>query len=544
MNVDFVELEKLNLSLWARKNKDTVAEIVCATTFLGPNATLRQRVWHLARDVLTPKTCDNPSCDTVVSWCVARNIYNTYCCVQCQVAHGNSKNKREATMLERFGVTNSFHHVEAMKKARKQKLGVEFPMQSAAIKQKTRQTCIDTYGVSTTLLLDDTRKKRNVAIEVIGGQSAVNRVISKTKKDQIDAEYWKQYYGCRSNSPDLDLVYARLSDPTWLADQHKANSLTHIAEMLQVSQPTITNAFKRHHLDVRNDRSHAQNQLVEWVRNCVPGLDVITDTRSIISPYELDIYVPSLNLAIEYNGIIWHSELWGGKSSSYHLNKTDRCAEHDIRLIHVLECEWLLAPLIVQSRLRSALGAVTTRIYARACSIVQLSNTEANQFLDRTHIQGGARGNKYSYGLLNGGNLVMVMTFGAARYDKNMQFELLRMASELDVTVVGGASKLFKHFINTHKPMSVLSYADRRWANLTSVYAQLGFKYVGVTPPSYHYFNRQSYPQLRNRQQFQKHKLEAVLEQFNPSLSEWENMKANKYDRIWDCGHTKWVWTQ
>ena len=42
---------------------------------------------------------------------------------------------------------------------------------------------------------------------------------------------------------------------------------------------------------------------------------------------------------------------------------------------------------------------------------------------------------------------------------------------------------------------------------------------------------------------FQKHKLNKILNKFESNLTEWKNMQLNGYDRIWDCGNGKWVWT-
>ena len=45
-----------------------------------------------------------------------------------------------------------------------------------------------------------------------------------------------------------------------------------------------------------------------------------------------------------------------------------------------------------------------------------------------------------------------------------------------------------------------------------------------------------------HRSSYQKHKLEKLLPIFESSMTEWENMQANGYDRIWDCGNDVWVW--
>ena len=77
---------------------------------------------------------------------------------------------------------------------------------------------------------------------------------------------------------------------------------------------------------------------------------------------------------------------------------------------------------------------------------------------------------------------------------------------------------------------------------MCEIYNKLGFKFINTTSPNYHYISK-NYKTLFNRMSFQKHKLPKILPNFNPDLSEWENMRLNGYDRIWDCGHSKWIWT-
>ena len=97
---------------------------------------------------------------------------------------------------------------------------------------------------------------------------------------------------------------------------------------------------------------------------------------------------------------------------------------------------------------------------------------------------------------------------------------------------MGGASKLFKHFISNHKG-TIISYANRRFSK-GDVYEQLGFEFKGETKPNYYYVKGdQTYSRLK----FQKHKLAKMLENYDPNLTEYENMLNNGYDKIYDCGN-------
>jgi hypothetical protein len=120
-------------------------------------------------------------------------------------------------------------------------------------------------------------------------------------------------------------------------------------------------------------------------------------------------------------------------------------------------------------------------------------------------------------------------------------YELIRYCVKQNYSVRGGFSKMLKHIINDLLLNKIITFADRRYSD-GDVYKYNGFDFVTNTNPAYHYFKTNNCLELFNRQKFQKHKLHKILEFFDPLLSEWQNMQAHGYDRIWDCGNTKWVY--
>ena len=133
------------------------------------------------------------------------------------------------------------------------------------------------------------------------------------------------------------------------------------------------------------------------------------------------------------------------------------------------------------------------------------------------------------------------MTFLKSRFDKNIQYEMGRYCNKSGYNIIGGASKLFTFFLKNYTPTSIVSYNDRRYFD-GNVYMKLNFNFVGNTKPNYFYVI-DNYQHLQNRMSWQKYKLKDKLSIFDETLSEWENMKINGFDRIWDCGNGKWVWT-
>jgi hypothetical protein len=182
----------------------------------------------------------------------------------------------------------------------------------------------------------------------------------------------------------------------------------------------------------------------------------------------------------------------------------------------------------------------TISIPARKCKLVQVPRANAIEFLEHNHTQGYC-GAKYSFGLEYDNKLVAIMTFGRPRYNKAYEFELIRFCSAVDINVIGGASKLFKHFLQQVQPTSIISYNDYRWGE-ANWYMYIGFDKIGVTAPNYYYFKNSNPLVVFSRIQFQKHKLVTKLQTFDPTLTEWENMVNNNYNKFWDCGNVIWSW--
>ena len=126
--------------------------------------------------------------------------------------------------------------------------------------------------------------------------------------------------------------------------------------------------------------SKFQQEVFDYINDT----NAIQNTRKIISPYELDIYIPNKNLAIECDGVYWHSQY----DKNYHLLKTELCEDKNIRLIHITDWLWNNKQNICKSIIDNALNRNQTIIYARKCIIKNVSNKDAKQFLNDNHIQG------------------------------------------------------------------------------------------------------------------------------------------------------------
>jgi hypothetical protein len=160
-------------------------------------------------------------------------------------------------------------------------------------------------------------------------------------------------------------------------------------------------------------------------------------------------------------------------------------------------------------------------------------------FMNENHIQGYAP-SSINLALLYENEIVAMMTLGKSRFNKKYQYELIRYVVKQGCSVVGGASKLFKHFVKEFDPKSIITYSDKRW-NTGKLYSTIGFTYLHTASPNYFYFKEGS-NQLWSRVHYQKHKLEKQLKVFDPEKTEWENMVIDGFNRIWDCGNDVFEW--
>lgn len=285
--------------------------------------------------------------------------------------------------------------------------------------------------------------------------------------------------------------------------------------------------------------SDLENEMASFIENNTEESVIRSDSKTL-DGLEIDVLIPSLRLAFEFDGLYWHSEL--KKPDDYHINKTKECEKIGLRLIHVFEDEWVEKKDIVKGRILNLLKKTPRRVYARNCEILPLAQKECDSFMNENHLQGAVNA-KYRFGLKCDGEIVSVMLFSGLRKNvghnkRDGAFEILRFCNKTGTTVVGGASKLFKYFIKTVKPSEIISYSDRRWGN-GEMYSLLGFKMDHETKQNYYYVIGHS---RENRFKYRKDRL--VGKGYDHTKTEHEIMLERGIYRIYDCGCKVWKWVQ
>ena len=283
-------------------------------------------------------------------------------------------------------------------------------------------------------------------------------------------------------------------------------------------------------------RSRSEQSLGEYCMSLAPEDDWSYNNRTLISPYELDIVNHTKRIAVDYGGLYWHSEWKGKKSPEYHAKKCRLSKSVGYDLITIFESD---DNSLVEAFLSYKFNVASFRLSARCLTVRRDDNLARD--LNKTYHRMGNHGASVHLVLVDDlGIAHQSMTFGKSRYNAKYEWELIRMTTASNTVVRGGASKLFKHFINTYNPQSIITYADMRFSE-GSVYPTIGFTFLRYTEPNYWYFHPQDL-RLQSRVKYQKHKLSGLLSNFDEMKTEWDNMKLNGFDRIWDCGQASYGW--
>jgi len=386
-----------------------------------------------------------------------------------------------------------------------------------------RQTNIRKYGCDNPLKNEKIRRKRkNTMILKYGSEHALcnDTILEQTKLKNKVTRYGK--------------INKKLLDKTWLENEYNIKSQTLLAKEIGVSQSTVGLYLKKHDIStsIHAYRSSIEKAIIDFLTSY--NIETVSSSRTIIPPKEIDIFIPSHNLAIEVDGLYWHSVLNKEddtpENQNYHLDKTKTCQEKGVQLLHFTDQEWNEKKDIVKSMILAKLH-LNSKIYARKCTIIDVSNNDGRQFVQNNHIQGSCIGGAYK-GLTCDGEIVAVMQIGKSRFNKNYEFELLRFCSKLGTNVVGGFSRLLKAF---NLNGSLVSYANRRFSE-GAVYEKCGFTLSHESGPNYYYWDKDNY-YMQSRHQFQKHRLKTRLAFFDENLTESENMFKNDYGKFYDCGN-------
>lgn len=312
----------------------------------------------------------------------------------------------------------------------------------------------------------------------------------------------------------------------------KRPTVREVSEYLHLDATSTIRFIRKYKLDDKVQigvyRSHYETDL-EKMFPCKHISD-----RSVLHGMEIDLYYPEQKFGIEFNGDYWHSELQ--KDTLYHQRKSLMASKAGVHLVQIFEYEWKSDKM--RDKLVYLLGKSInvnsdSIIHARDCSVVYVGKEAADIFLDAYHLQGTAPAST-RIGLLYKDELVGLMTFGKPRFSSDYDSEIIRLAFKQGVTVVGGAERMFAHYINEADVKTVISYCDM--SKFTgNVYMNLGFKLAGISHPNYKWVNILNGNVLTRYQTMKSTLVEKGLGTENQT--EDEIMHGLNFYKVYDCGN-------
>lgn len=414
-----------------------------------------------------------------------REGFREYCGIRCAVNSPDVKDKISKTVMDRYG---SDHYSK-----------------TADYRKKYEKTCMDRYGVknagaSSKIVEMKSERKRETFLLKMCEESNLSPLFSIEEYSGVrDEDGRSRSYEFKCNICDnvfCQTVLGGVSCPVCYPRS-------------QYGSPSIS-----------------ENEIADWLSDL--GIELVRNSRSIIPPKEIDIYLPLNKIAIEYCGNYWHSDL--NVENDSHLKKLEMCEERGIRLLTIFEDEWREMRDIVKARILSRLGKINRLAVARKCDVKEISSADYREFVKAHHLQGYAPA-RVKLGLFFGDILVAVMSFSRGRYWKEDSWEMIRFCSA--GSVPGAAAKLFSYFRKDRNGEICYSYADRRFSQ-GDIYEILGFSHISTTKPNYSYIDITDTRLRHHRLNFTKKNL--VKQGYDRNLTEQEIMIGRKFARVYDCG--------
>jgi len=475
--------------------------------------TVSDKIWAIRNSCF-----ERPACPVCGGW---KKLNAKTCSLSCSAKNNETVQKKKDTCLKKYGQEHQLKSSVVRDKIRKTK-NEKYGEALSAIVEKTKLTNVSKYGVSCPLHNEEISKQKketwitkygvdNPAKSAIVKSKSRNTAISNSiprKNDRLKAI---QEEGI---TPLFDKWEGSDKDYSWLCKCGTEFQYHFVGDII----PRCPSCFPR-------SSSMEEKKIADFLEEC--GVQFTRNDRSIISPLELDFVIPSAKVAIEVNGMYWHDV----NNPISLLHKTEKALQQGYLLLHFWDFEINEKLEAVKSIIKSKLG-ISNRVYARKCVAREIDYQTSAAFLNTNHLAGSARAKRH-FGLFYNEQLVCVATFSPARFEKSDAWELVRFASI--GTVVGGLSKLISTF-NIEK-RAIISYADRR-ISVGKAYTSSGFKLVGHTRQNYFYFKGNK---RLARQQAMKHKLPSILNIFEPTLTEYDNMLLNGWSKCLDCGSFKFI---
>lgn len=438
------------------------------------------------------------------------------------------------------------------KESNLKKYGVEYTLQVPEIRERIKNTTIEKYGVDNVFQSEQVKKKiKETNLEKYGVENPTN--CKEIRDKQISTMLARYGVGYATQSDYLygkikhtNIIKYGVDNPLGnedirnkiLADRKERTGYSYVSQVPEIKEKIRNTCLNRYGVpyNCMTEQCRESYRTISKVNlrfaDALQENDINYDMEFSLGNFSYDFRVG--DVLIEVNPTITHnSEISIFKDSNpvdknYHLEKTMYAKQHGYRCINVWDWDNI-------DRIIELVKKPTTIIYARNCEIRKISKSEAVEFTSMYHINGSCNGQNVGYGLYYLGDLVQVMTFGKPRYNRNYDFELLRLCTKFGHRVIGGASKLFSLFKQCHKYESVISYCDAS-KFLGAVYEKIGMEFISATKPNKIWSKPNSYEHITNNLLNQRGYDQLFKTNYGKGTSNEQLMLENGWLPVYDCG--------
>ena len=239
------------------------------------------------------------------------------------------------SIYNKYG-SNSYFECDNFKSKRKEtmmnKYGAEYTLQSKELTDKVHKTNLNKYGYENPFYDSNVQKEISGAYRSWSKSARETRIQKSLERHGTKFPTQRHY---DSNSAEILNDKQKFIDYI-LSIEEQDRTITNIANKLNLSYDVVNAHYKDYDLwnivPLRQFRSFPEIEITDYIKTIYDRL-IITNIRTIIPPYELDIYLPDIQFALEFDGTFWHN-----KDEKH---KDRLCNKLGIHLIHILEEDWI-----------------------------------------------------------------------------------------------------------------------------------------------------------------------------------------------------------
>ena len=401
-----------------------------------------------------------------------------------------------------------------------------FNKDSKQIQRQRKDTLLEKYGVENTYQLDSS--------------------IKKSKQTKLERYGDENYNNCKKHTETLYSIYG-VTSPALLDKSKESlmihygvSSPMKSKEIKNKVKDTMMKRYGVPYYFLSNRNGHTISKINKNFSNLLNNSNIENELEFVIDRKSYDLHILNSNILIEINPTYTHNSTlscWFNNYNkpplvnTYHIEKTKLALDNGYRCIHIWDWD----------DINKIIGILKPKekIYARKCIIKDVSLEDCAEFLNNYHLQNTCKGQDIRLGLYYKDELVEIMTFGEPRYNKKYNYELLRLCTKSNYKVIGGASRLFKYFIKVYQPKSIISYCDNSKFD-GNIYKFVGFELKDFGGPSKHWFNGERHITdnlLRQRGFDQLFNMN-----YGKGTSNEELMKEYGFVEIYDSGQSTYIW--